>query len=53
MTFLTLMLSKFDVITPMTSKYDYDVMYIIKFCDFNVTVTRLICMFIARITHDI
>ena len=51
-TFLTFILSKHHVITPMTSNYDYDVIGIMTFCNCNVTVARLICMFITRVKYD-
>ena len=37
----------------MTSHNDYDVIDIMTFCNCNVTVTRLICMFITRVKYDI
>ena len=40
-TFLTFILSNHDVITSMTSNYDYDVIYIMTFCNFNVIGTHL------------
>ena len=48
-TFLTFILTKHDVITSMTSNYDYDVIYIMTFCNCNVIVPWLICMFITRV----
>ena len=42
-TFLTFIFTKRDVITPMTSNYDNDVIYIMTFCSCTVTVTRLMC----------
>ena len=52
-TFLTFILSKHDAITPMMSNNDYDVIDIMTFCNCNVTVTMLICMFITRVKYDI
>ena len=51
--FLTFILTKRDVITPMAPNYDYDVIYIMTFCNGNdtVTCTRLICMFITRVKY--
>ena len=51
-TFLTFILTKHDVITSMASNYDYDVIDIMTFCNCNVIVTRLICMFITRVYYD-
>ena len=52
-TFFTFILSKHDVVTPITSYNYYDVIDIMMFCNFNVTVKRLICMFIAGGKYDI
>ena len=48
-TFLTFILTKHDVVTSLTSNYDYGVIDIMTFCNCNVIVTRLICMFITRV----
>ena len=37
----------------MTSNNDYDVISNMTFCNCNVTVTELICMFITRVKYDI
>ena len=42
-------LTKHDVITSITSNYEYDVIYIMTFCNCNVIVRRLIFMFITRV----
>ena len=51
--FLIFIWSKHGVITHMTSYNDYDVIDIMTFCNCNVTVTRLMCMFITRVKYDI
>ena len=48
-TFLTFILSNHDVISPITSNYDHDVIEIMTFCSFNVIATRLICMFLHSV----
>ena len=45
-------LSKYDVITYMTSNFDYDVIAIMTFGDCNVIISRLICMLITRVKYD-
>ena len=56
-TCLTFILSKHDIITPMTSNNDYDFIdiHVMTFCNcnVNVTVTRLICIFITHVKYYI
>ena len=52
-TFPTFILSKHDVITSITSNNNYDVIDIMTFCNCNVTVAKLICMFITRVKYDL